>query len=57
MLIDAIVLLFFDNIFLNLSADLDRFFASWLLRAYSLIFITSFVKASFVKKKTIHSSI
>ncbi|MGE7688536.1 DUF5367 family protein [Lysinibacillus sp. NPDC097214] len=55
MLIDAIVLLVFDNVFPNLSADVDRYFAAWLLLAYSLLLITGFTKASFVKKKTIHS--
>ncbi|MGE7674344.1 DUF5367 domain-containing protein [Lysinibacillus sp. NPDC094403] len=56
MLIDAVVLLVFDNIFPNLSAYLDRYFASWLLWAYSLILITGFTKATFVRKNTIHSS-
>jgi len=55
MLIDAVVLLVFDNIFPNLSADVDRYFASWLLWAYSLILITGATKASFVRKNTIHS--
>lgn len=44
MLIDAVVLLFFDNIFTNLSTELDRYFASWLLWAYSLILLTGFAK-------------
>jgi len=44
MLIDAIVLLYFDKIFTNLSADMDRFFASWLLWAYALIVLTGFAK-------------
>ncbi|MFE3577535.1 DUF5367 domain-containing protein [Lysinibacillus sp. NPDC059133] len=56
MLIDAVVLLVFDNVFPNLSADLDRYFASWLLWAYSLILITGFIKAPFVRKNTIYSS-
>ncbi|WP_460013227.1 DUF5367 domain-containing protein [Lysinibacillus sp. CTST325] len=56
MLIDAVVLLVFDNVFLNLSPDVDRYFASWLLLAYSLILLTGFTKASFVRKNTIHSS-
>ncbi|MEY9977941.1 DUF5367 domain-containing protein [Lysinibacillus sp. RC79] len=56
MLIDAIVLLVFDNVFPNLSPDLDRYFASWLLWAYSIILITGFTKASFVRKNTFHSS-
>ncbi|WP_285397253.1 DUF5367 domain-containing protein [Lysinibacillus sp. fls2-241-R2A-57] len=47
MLIDAVVLLFFDTIFTNLPADLDRYFASWLLWAYSLILLTGFIKTSF----------
>ena len=55
MLIDAVVLVVFDNIFPNLSADVDRYFASWLLWAYSLILITGVTKGSFVKKNTIHS--
>ncbi|MGE7954174.1 DUF5367 domain-containing protein [Lysinibacillus xylanilyticus] len=53
MLIDAVVLLFFDTIFTNLPADLDRYFASWLLWAYSLILLTGFMKASYKTKNTI----
>lgn len=45
MLIDAVVLLFFDSIFINLSAELDRYFASWLLWAYSLIILSAFIKS------------
>ncbi|MFJ7918053.1 MULTISPECIES: DUF5367 domain-containing protein [unclassified Lysinibacillus] len=56
MLIDAVVLLVFDDIFPNLSVVLDRYFASWLLWAYSLILLTGFTKATFVRKKTIPSS-
>ncbi|MFJ7734075.1 DUF5367 domain-containing protein [Lysinibacillus sp. NPDC097231] len=56
MLIDAVVLLVFDNVFPSLSNDLDRYFASWVLWAYSLILLTGFTKASFVGKSTIHSS-
>ncbi|KOP80360.1 hypothetical protein AMS59_02915 [Lysinibacillus sp. FJAT-14745] len=56
MLIDAVVLLVFDNIFPNLSPDLARYFASWLLWAYSLILITGFTKVSFVRKNSMHSS-
>ncbi|MDM5233050.1 DUF5367 domain-containing protein [Lysinibacillus pakistanensis] len=47
MLIDAIVLLYFDKIFTNLSADMDRFFASWLLWAYALIILTGCAKNPF----------
>ncbi|MDD1502618.1 DUF5367 domain-containing protein [Lysinibacillus sp. CNPSo 3705] len=42
MLIDAIVLIYFDQVFVNLSVDTDRFFASWLMWAYSLILLTGF---------------
>lgn len=56
MLIDAVVLLVFNNVFPNLSADLDRYFASWLLWAYSLILITGFTKTTFMRKKTIPST-
>ncbi len=56
MLIDVVVLFYFDNIFPNLSADVDRYFASWLLLAYSLILLTGFTKASYVRKNTINSS-
>jgi len=55
MLIDAVVLVVFDNTFPNLSADVDRYFSSWLLWAYSLILITGVTKASFERKNTIHS--
>ncbi|HHQ8911890.1 DUF5367 domain-containing protein [Bacillus anthracis] len=44
MLIDSIVLVYFDNVFINLSADTDRYFASWLMWAYALIIITGLVK-------------
>lgn len=44
MLIDSIVLVYFDNVFVNLPADTDRYFASWLMWAYSLIIITGLVK-------------
>ncbi|MFJ6208461.1 DUF5367 domain-containing protein [Lysinibacillus sp. NPDC092081] len=56
MLIDAVVLLVFDNVFPNISPDLDRYFASWLLLAYSLILLTGFIKTPFMKENTIHSS-
>ncbi|WP_281176712.1 DUF5367 family protein [Lysinibacillus contaminans] len=44
MLIDAVVLLFFDKIYINLPAELDRYFASWLLLAYALILLMGFTK-------------
>ncbi|UPW84870.1 DUF5367 family protein [Lysinibacillus sp. Ag94] len=50
MLIDAVVLLVFDDMFPNLSAVLDRYFASWLLWACSLFVMTGFTKATFVRK-------
>lgn len=53
MLIDAVVLIFFETIFTNLPADLDRYFASWLLWAYSLILLTGFMKVSYKTKNTI----
>lgn len=56
MLIDAVVLLIFDKAFPNLSADVDRYFASWLLWAYSLILLTGFLKTSFLKNNSIYSS-
>lgn len=46
MVIDAVVLLYFDRIFTNLSAELDRYFASWLLWAYALILLTGFSKGN-----------
>lgn len=44
MLIDAVVLVYFDNVFVNLPTHADRFFASWLMWAYALIVCTGFVK-------------
>lgn len=37
MLIDSIVLIYFDNIFVDLPAHTDRFFASRLMWAYAFI--------------------
>lgn len=51
MLIDAIVLLYFDRIFTNLSTELDRYFASWLLWAYTLILLTGFTKRDEANQK------
>ena len=42
MLIDSVVLIYFDQVFVNLSVETDRFFASWLMWAYSLILFTGF---------------
>lgn len=42
MLIDSIVLIYFDQVFTNLSVETDRFFASWLMWAYALILFTGF---------------
>ncbi|WP_162176058.1 DUF5367 family protein [Bacillus manliponensis] len=44
MLIDAVVLVYFDNVFVNLPTHADKFFASWLMWAYALIVCTGFVK-------------
>ncbi len=44
MLIDALILAYFDQVFINLSADTDRFFASWLMWAYSIIVATGFIE-------------
>jgi hypothetical protein len=43
MLIDSIVLIYFQDIFTNLSPNTDKFFASWLLWAYSLILLSGFI--------------
>ncbi|MBM7837823.1 RsiW-degrading membrane proteinase PrsW (M82 family) [Alkalihalobacillus xiaoxiensis] len=40
MILDVLVLLYFSQIFVNLSAEMDQYFASWLLLAYSTILIT-----------------
>ncbi|WP_163581898.1 DUF5367 domain-containing protein [Gracilibacillus saliphilus] len=43
MLIDAIVLIYFEDIFVNLDPRLDGVFGSWLLFAYSLILLSGFL--------------
>ncbi|WP_257350759.1 DUF5367 domain-containing protein [Pseudalkalibacillus decolorationis] len=40
MLIDAIVLIYFLDLFVNLDPETDRYFGSWLLWTYSLIIFT-----------------
>lgn len=50
MLIDSIVLIYFDRIFVNLPAEADKFFVSWLLWAYSFIVLTGFI--NFIQQKT-----
>lgn len=52
MLIDAVVIVFFDKIFTNLPAELDRYFASWLLWAYALIVMTGFTSSSYSRSVT-----
>ncbi|SDZ39805.1 hypothetical protein SAMN05421736_111165 [Evansella caseinilytica] len=44
MLLDVIVLIYFQTVFTNLNPDVDQYFASWLLWAYSIIIVTGFMK-------------
>ncbi|WP_338754436.1 DUF5367 domain-containing protein [Bacillus sp. FJAT-52991] len=44
MLIDSLVLVYFDHVFVNLPVYTDRYFASWLLWAYSFILMTGIIK-------------
>ncbi|WP_299094075.1 DUF5367 domain-containing protein [uncultured Metabacillus sp.] len=44
MLIDAVVLIYFQNLFPNLDPNTDKYFASWLLWAYSLILLSGFIE-------------
>ncbi|WP_203362626.1 DUF5367 domain-containing protein [Bacillus sp. REN10] len=49
MLIDSLVLIYFDHVFVNLPIYTDRYFASWLLWAYSWILMTGIVKNNTVR--------
>ncbi|RSL33956.1 hypothetical protein D7Z54_07515 [Salibacterium salarium] len=43
MFIDAIVLIYFSDVFINLDTEVNGMFGSWLLWAYSLILLTGFI--------------
>ncbi|MDQ0300594.1 hypothetical protein J2S78_003062 [Salibacterium salarium] len=43
MFIDAVVLIYFSDVFVNLEARMNGMFASWLLWANSFILLTGFI--------------
>ncbi|TDQ36987.1 DUF5367 domain-containing protein [Aureibacillus halotolerans] len=43
MVLDTVVLLSFDSIFVNLDQQMDGTFGSWLLFAYSLVLVSGFL--------------